>query len=220
MDQPMESTATRWDQVAEHYEKVMENFNYFAPKWIAKHSRDLAGRIECRVLDLGCGTGTNVKILCEQHADIRAQGIDFSERMLDRARATGRYANLYSQDLNHSLQESPSETFDLVIAFGFFEFLSDVRACLAECRRVLKSGGLLWATFLRHDPGDPFSPPRTITLRMKRSGQTESEIREMMHELGMSIISLDPISGYVTENRFVCPYYVLRACKASGEIDR
>jgi predicted TPR repeat methyltransferase len=170
---------------------------------------------ECRVLDLGCGTGLNVKLLCEHRGGIHAEGIDVSPRMIERAQATGKYERLSIQDLEHRLPSVASDSFDLVVAFGFLEFLTDIHTCLSECRRALKDNGALWATLRRFEPEDIFSPPRVIAGSHPQVGYSASEILYMMSCLDMRVTGLDSVVGYLTVNGFACPYYVLQARKTS-----
>src|SRR6201999_2521890 len=109
-----------------------------------------------------CGSGLNVKALCQERAGIRAEGADAASGMLSIARATGLYEKLYSCDLNTRLSEIPSETFDLVMVFSALLYLSNVPLCIFECHRVLKPGGTLWATFRPFEADDMGSPPRSL----------------------------------------------------------
>jgi len=162
---------------------------------------------------LACGTGINIKALLENHPGIRADGVDISPKMIEHARATGLYQNLYVHNLQHPLLSVASDAFDLVIAFGFLEFLTDVYVCISECSRVLKPNGMLWASFRRFEAGDAFSPPRVIGDELKQFGYSASELLYMMKGLKMKVTALDTAVGYVTSNGFAVPYYVIQARK-------
>ncbi len=215
MHSTTESTAKFWDSGADRYDVISKRCNYLVPKWISAHAAEIQNISECRVLDLACGTGANVRALSELHPGIRAEGIDISPKMVEHARATGRYEKLYTVDLEGPLHGIPSDTFDLVLACGFLEYLTDVHGCLSECRRVLKINGKLWATFRRFEGTDPFSPPRTMVDvdPLRNTGHSASEILYEMSCLNMRVTTLESIAGYLTLNGFVCPYYVLQAYK-------
>ena len=66
-----------------------------------------------KILDLGCGTGTLASFLLP-YADA-LEGVDISPEMLDRAKKTKLYDNLYEQDLTDFLSNTKS-CFDLVVA--------------------------------------------------------------------------------------------------------
>jgi predicted TPR repeat methyltransferase len=209
--------AKYYDAAATDYEKSMRRAGYFSPGWIAKYAPGLEDCPEFRVLDLGCGTGLNIKALCEQRAGIRADGVDLSPKMLERARATNSYESFYARDLNNEVPDIPSGIFDLVVAFGFFDLLSDVRVCLSECRRVLKVNGTLWASFRRFEADDEGSPPRHVSVEgIVTTGHSAGEILQMMRFLTMRVIALDAVVGYITRTGFDCPFYVLRARKAEA----
>lgn len=210
-----ERMAEFFDGLADHYENILTRAEHFPSAWIPRHVQDIEGLDECEVLDLGCGAGSNVKLLGEQRAGIRADGVDVSPKMLEQARANNRYRNLYVHDLTKPLLQFSSGSFDLVIAFSVLELLSDVGACLSECHRVLKSNGTLWASFRRFEAEDEASPPRHISLnRIQAVGYSAGEILQMMRRAGMYVIGVDAITGYFTRAGFACPYYVVRARKS------
>lgn len=206
-----------WDAEADIYDEHANRNRYvqFVSEFISSHVHELDGLAECHVLDLGCGTGLNVQLLTGHRQGIRAQGVDASPRMLERAGAIGKYDRIYTHNLNQKLPpDIEPERFDLVIAFGFLEFLSDIYACLSECRRVLKVNGTLWATFQRYEAEDPASPPRRFSLEdLTITGHSAGELLHVMSVLKMHTIALETAAGYITQNGFVNSYYVLRARK-------
>jgi predicted TPR repeat methyltransferase len=209
-----EQVTQAFDAWADRYDHDMKKAQYFSPDWIARHVYDLDCAQVCRVLDLACGTGLNCKALWALRAGIRADGIDASTKMLEQARSTNSYERLYTHDLNTPLPNALSDTFDLVIAFGFLELLSDVGACLAECRRVLKVGGTLWASFRRFEADDERSPPRQMSIGgMNVIGYSADEILHMMSSLDFRVSTFDPVIGYITDTGFPCTFYALSARK-------
>jgi predicted TPR repeat methyltransferase len=212
MNQTRERLEQVYDSRAGEYDAAMRRAQYFSPEWIAKHIYDLEGIVECRVLDLACGTGINVNALCKLRPGIHADGIDVSNKMIEQARATNKYEALSIHDLNTPLCDIPSKTFDLVIAFGVLELLSDVGLCLSECHRVLKVNGTLWASFQRFEHDDERSPPRQVTIGgVTLTGHSEDQILKTMSSLPLHVTSLDTVIGYVTVTDFACPFYVLSA---------
>jgi malonyl-CoA O-methyltransferase len=98
---------------------------------------DVAG---LAVLDLGCGTGRHALWLAEAGASVTA--IDFSEGMLERARAKPGAGRV--RFLVHDLQERlpfADASFDRVVSGLVLEHLRDLGAFFAEARRVLRPGG-------------------------------------------------------------------------------
>ena len=209
-----------FDAEADRYDDSLHIIQYFPLKWIAEHAHDLGSTAKCRILDLGCGTGLNVRLLREHCAGIQADGVDISSGMLKHARISGLYERLYSHDLNYPLPDIPSDTYDIAVAFGFFEHLSQVSVCLSECRRALKINGKLWASFQRFEADDPASPPRrTFIGKVGFTGYSAAEILRMMSILDMRVIALDPLAGYVTGTGFPCPYYILQAQRLTTQTE-
>src|ERR1041384_1823653 len=90
-----------------------------------------------RILDVGCGTGANLKMLAGFGS---AEGVDISPQAIDFCRERG----LDSVKLG-AIEELPYEndSFDLVTALDVVEHLDDDVAGLREMRRVLRRDGRL-----------------------------------------------------------------------------
>ena len=90
-----------------------------------------------RILDVGCGTGANLKMLAGLG---RAEGVDISPQAVEFCRERG----LDSVKLG-AVEELPYEndSFDLVTALDVIEHLDDDVAGLREMRRVLRPEGRL-----------------------------------------------------------------------------
>lgn len=102
--------------------------------------REVGGRSDVRLLDVGCGTGSNLAAFSEL-AD--AAGIDMSAEALAFCRRRGVERVAYS-----TVEQLPfaDGEFDVVTAMDMLEHTDDDLVALAELRRVLKPGGLLLAT--------------------------------------------------------------------------
>lgn len=89
-----------------------------------------------RTLDLGCGPGA----FADLFAGDDYVGVDLNARYIDHARKTRPGAFIVS-DARHV--ELPDGRFDQILIFGLLHHLpdEDVRAVLAECRRLLARGG-------------------------------------------------------------------------------
>jgi SAM-dependent methyltransferase len=88
-----------------------------------------------RILDVGCGTGANLKMLASFGS---AEGVDISDQAVEFCRQRG----LSSVKLGAAEQlPYESETFDLVTALDVVEHLDDDVAGLREMRRVLAKDG-------------------------------------------------------------------------------
>jgi predicted TPR repeat methyltransferase len=101
-----------------------------------------------RAIDLGCGTGLAATAFAKE-VD-RFIGIDLSPRMIERARATGLYAELEVADMAQGLRGKPDASADLVLAADAMVYVSDLAPVLREVARVLTAGGLLAFTVETH----------------------------------------------------------------------
>ena len=77
-------------------------------------------------------------------------GVDLSPRMIERARATGLYAELEVADMLQGLRARPDASADLILAADAMVYVADLAPVLAEASRVLASGGLLAFTAETH----------------------------------------------------------------------
>jgi SAM-dependent methyltransferase len=94
-----------------------------------------------RVLDVGCGAGTDLVRFARGGAIVT--GVDIAVSAIELARQ-----NFSQQGLAAELREADGEhlpfadgSFDLVYAHGVVQYTADPAALVAECRRVLKPGG-------------------------------------------------------------------------------
>lgn len=90
-----------------------------------------------RILDVGCGTGANLKMLAKYG---RAEGVDISSQAVEFCRERG----LESVKLG-AAEDLPyeSDSFELITALDVIEHLDDDVAGLREMRRVLRHDGRL-----------------------------------------------------------------------------
>jgi ubiquinone/menaquinone biosynthesis C-methylase UbiE len=96
-----------------------------------------------RALDLASGTGVISHLLDD--LGYRVTGIDWSEAMLERARAKatsrGRAIRFHLGDAESTLE--PDDSYDVIVTRHLVWTLVDPKACFAEWLRVLKPGGKL-----------------------------------------------------------------------------
>ena len=99
------------------------------------------------VLDLGCGSGTDLLIAAQMTGPGgRAIGVDMTPAMLSRARENAREMGLENVEVQESLIESlpvDAASVDVVISNGVIDLVPDKDAVFAEIDRVLRPGGRL-----------------------------------------------------------------------------
>lgn len=94
------------------------------------------------ILDLGCGTGWFTRKLAAMHPGATITGADLAPGMLEQARATGPNT---ADWLNADAEQLPlaDQSVDLIFSNLMIQWSPRPEVILAECRRVLKPGGVM-----------------------------------------------------------------------------
>jgi len=186
-DQPVSSFYERAYSLEEHETKD------FYSAWAATYDEELIyGRgyampVRCRaafatyvtdrttpVIDLGCGTG----LLGRELAGLGFEtidGIDYSPEMIERARATGIYRELWNADLNDPL-DIVDGAYGAVAAMGVFSFGHVNAEALDEMCRIITPGGTLIIGV-----NEVFVDENTLVPKLERleaDGAISLEVRE------------------------------------------
>ena len=167
-----------------------------------------------RILEPGCGVGSQTAILTAQNPTCHFTSVDISESSLATART-----NLPSEEvpnvdfvlgdvfhLNY-----PDDHFDHVFLCFLLEHLADTNAALAECRRVLRPGGTL--TLIEGDHGSTYFHPDSEAARVAIAAQVSLQQRNggdanigrrlypLLTDAGFNQISVSPRQIYVDDSR-------------------
>jgi 2-polyprenyl-3-methyl-5-hydroxy-6-metoxy-1,4-benzoquinol methylase len=149
--------------------------------------RYLAVSRKGRMLDVGCGNGSVLKLA--QELGWNAEGVDFDAQAVDAARRKGLSVRTGSLSGQHYSEES----FDLVLMSHVLEHVHDPLDTLGEIKRVLRTGGTLVVTTPNADSwghrhfGSSYvslEPPRhlqifngnTLTAVANRAGFAQSTV--------------------------------------------
>ena len=133
-----------WDEAAESWiEFVREGKDYYREGLNNPATFRLIGNVKGkRVLDLACGEGYNTRILARKGAVV--VGVDFSEKMIERARkdeSVDRLGITYLVSDAADLKELPSSHFDLVTCFMSLHDIERYEDAVSEVARVLNKKG-------------------------------------------------------------------------------
>ena len=152
---PQAYVQTLFDQYAPRFEtSLVDDLGYRGPALLFKAVLSVrsAARKPAffkRAIDLGCGTGLAAAAFAKEVDHFI--GVDLSPRMIERARATGLYAELDVADMLQGLRARPDAGADLILAADAMVYVADLAPVLAEAARVLTAGGLLAFTSETHD---------------------------------------------------------------------
>jgi predicted TPR repeat methyltransferase len=152
---PQAYVQTLFDQYAPRFESsLVDELGYRGPKLLfrAVLSVRAAARKPAffkRAIDLGCGTALAASAFARGVDHFI--GVDLSPRMIERARATGLYAELDVADMLQGLRSRGDASADLILAADAMVYVADLAPVLADAARVLAPGGLLAFTAETHD---------------------------------------------------------------------
>ncbi|MBI5087904.1 MAG: class I SAM-dependent methyltransferase [Actinobacteria bacterium] len=136
----------RYDTWADSYDHDLDGMQWLAPRAAAgRCAAHLPADDDAEVLDAGCGTGL-VGVCLRSLGAWRVVGFDLSRSMLERAAATGVYAELSQGSL---LEPLPFESrrFAAVVSVGVFTHGHVGPAAFAGLARVVRPGGHVSMTF-------------------------------------------------------------------------
>jgi SAM-dependent methyltransferase len=129
----------------EDYDAYYTDVNLSVPDFIARRLDEIVATFEPyrqtnRLLDVGCGAGSFLEAAAR--AGWRPHGVEVSRPAVEHVRRLG--FEIFAGELESA--DHPDGHFDVVVASEVLEHVADPRAMLREIARVLRPGGLLWAT--------------------------------------------------------------------------
>jgi SAM-dependent methyltransferase len=159
------------------------------------------------LLDVGCGTGDDVRALTARLAPGgRAIGIDASAAMIDEARRRGTAGGVELRVGDATRLDLPDDTVDGARTERTLQHLERPEAAVAELARVVRPGGRVvlaepdWGTLVV-DPGDPAlvgALARSAAERV-RSGTVGRRLRGMLVAAGLADVGVAARALLVTD---------------------
>lgn len=154
------------------------------------------------LLDVGCGSGAILE--AAKQNNWAAEGVEVSSSAIEHLRSQGFKAfHGYLQDAKYA-----ENSFDVVTAVELFEHLSNPLEVISEIARILRPGGLLWAT-TPHAKGisgrllktewSTIAPPEHIQIFSIKG------LKKLLYKSGFSKVEI--------HTHGINPYEILRALK-------
>lgn len=202
---------TLFDQYAPRFDRALiDDLGYRGPSVLfkavltARHAVKKPAFFK-RAIDLGCGTGLAASAFAKEVDHFT--GIDLSPGMIEKAKATGLYAELEVGDMLEGLRGKPDACADLVLAADAMVYVADLVPVLTEIRRVLASGGLLAFT-LERNSGDGVMIGDGL-----RYAHSPHYVRNALMASGLALSQLEEQS-FRTESNMPVPGLVAVAAKS------
>jgi predicted TPR repeat methyltransferase len=195
---PQAYVRTLFDQYAPRFEtSLVDDLGYRGPALLIKavlsvRSAHRKPAFFKRAIDLGCGTGLAATAFAKEVDHFT--GVDLSPRMIERARATGLYAELEVADMLEGLRGKREASADLILAADAMVYVSDLAPLLREAKRVLVAGGLLAFTAETHD-GDG-----VIIGEGLRYAHAATYVRESIAAAGLDLSWCEDLSARNEDN--------------------
>ena len=130
-----------WQRTAGLYEKAMKPQEKLY-KAICKGIRPVLNEKQ-NVLELACGTG-QLSFSLSKNVHFW-EATDFSEKMISQAKARPHISRLHFSVQDATSLSYADKSFDVVVISNALHIMPDPDRAMAEIRRVLKPGGLLFA---------------------------------------------------------------------------
>jgi SAM-dependent methyltransferase len=113
----------------------------YAKEWHIPEAANFAGSRGLRVLEIGCGMGTDGAQFAAAGADYT--GVDLTEAAVDLARKRFASAGLQGEFRVADAEklDFADESFDVVYSHGVLHHTPDIESAISEIHRVLKTGG-------------------------------------------------------------------------------
>jgi ubiquinone/menaquinone biosynthesis C-methylase UbiE len=158
------------------------------------------------VLDVGCGTGEDARVLAETTRGVSVVGVDTEEKVREAQRLTlgiPRPVEFRVGDAHHL--EFEDGTFDACRADKVFHHLDDPRKALAEMVRVARPGGRIVVSDTDYETLIVDAPDRGLTRRILNAfcdslgGWIGRRLPALFTDAGLARVEVVPYTAVVAE---------------------
>lgn len=147
----LRNLSRRSDDVAEYYDEWADDYDQTLAQWRYEAPEQAAARVHAELgpdaimLDAGCGTGLSGRALA--HAGFKIiDGMDVSQRSLERAGKLGVYRSLQRVDMQKPPLPFGDDSYDGLVCVGVLTYVPDSLDILTEFCRIVKPGGFMVLT--------------------------------------------------------------------------
>lgn len=179
--------ARAFDHYADKFDSHIGGLDYRGPDLVAEAVAQGCGApaAALEALDAGCGTGLCGPLI--RPWTRRLDGVDLSQKMLDRAGALGCYDELVCAELTAHLEARPGR-YDLIVSGDTLCYFGALDRVLAAAHAALRPGGRLVFTVEAAEQG-----PGSYTLRPSgRYGHRSCYVAEQAEAAGFRVERLTP----------------------------
>lgn len=189
------------------YADYYEGRDISTPAFVAKRLDEIVATFESvrqnnRLLDIGCGSGAMLEASRRNHW--QAEGVEVSKSSVELVQGKGfKVFHGFLHEANY-----PENYFDVVTAVELFEHLLVPSEMIKEAARILRPGGILWAT-TPHSKGasarllgtrwSMICPPEHIQLF------SVNGLRMLLKQSGFSKVNISTLG--------VNPFYILHVLR-------
>ncbi len=151
MDKYQETFQT-WNKVAEIYQDKFMNFDLYNDSYDV--FLDLILKTDSSILEIGCGPGNITKYILSRKNDLKIEGIDISENMIELAKKNNPTAKFEIMDCREIY--SLKKKFDAIICGFCIPYLSnnDCKKLISDCKCLLNDNGILYLSFVDDNYGN------------------------------------------------------------------
>ncbi|MEV6416781.1 class I SAM-dependent methyltransferase [Kribbella sp. NPDC051718] len=175
-----EQLAAEWDKVAADRDQLISegrdlSYSYILLPALLRLSADWLVP-KTRILDVGCGTGKFASELATNHPDSEIVGVDPSALSVDIAcskRPARTNLDFRRATVESFVEQTPPQSFDLVVANMLFQNVSSLPDVLASCLKALSPDGALvfavphpcfWPRYWKYEKAAWFQYDREIWI--------------------------------------------------------
>ena len=132
-------TKKYYDEWSKDYDKVLNQWNYHAPKSSSKILKKFLNKNPNEILDLACGTGLFGKELKKIYPKSSIDGSDISTKSLSHAKLKKVYKRLFVSDFNKNFIFK--KKYDLITCIGSLTYNNNPQKLLLKVNNITKKSG-------------------------------------------------------------------------------